>query len=128
MNSKLLSFAMCHHVILGRIITSHGLEKTEAGLQGPLYLRYNQNMTYYVKYWYDKNKAMDIFRISGRSIVIKKLCDLVQLAYTVIRPMQAMQVPVYLLTSMDRATLFNAKSTISHCTPSLVTRLSLIHI
>jgi len=24
---------------------------------------------------------------------------------------------IYLLTPMDRATLFNAKSTISHCTP-----------
>jgi len=28
----------------------------------------------------------------------------------------------YLLTPMDRGTLFNAKSTISHCTPSLITR------
>jgi len=29
---------------------------------------------------------------------------------------------VYLLTPMNRAMLFNAKSTISHCPPSLITR------
>jgi len=37
-------------------------------------------------------------------------------------PVRRLGEQVYLLTPMDRATLLNAKSTISHCPSSFVTR------
>ena len=42
--------------------------------------------------------------------------------YRAARHTAAEIIQVYLLTPMDRATLLNAKSTISHCPPSLITR------